>query len=335
MPAKWYPFDPIALLPEEVLNAAEVLNDEAVTILTTILDVAAAALDIAKMLVDAVASAQTAVVMAIYEVIDAIIQTLTQSGFYMLIHYPGSFSTTLTPENWFSVVRNSFDDSNDSNRPILVSSTYLASFTIMGTSESLAPLIGEGFSNVFNAFNGLCASLDQINSWPVPYDPFIVNKGVGQIPNWMGKRFCDFIPGLSDLAEELKSLKGLLAPPSTTSDLFSQFAEILRDKAEIIRGYAEKIQNIIDMISAILGFKGNYVLPVAGTFTKDELLSVWQNSTGGPMDIEGANFTAGITFLAVGAADASSLISLFQAACSGADLSAIEEEIKDELAAIG
>jgi len=234
------------------------------------------------------------------EAILAAVQQLTQTGIFWAFHMPPSFSSTLPPWQWLSDLAYSLDDRMDPERPILPTRQQVGAIAVVATVEDYADLFRR-FRALFDLFNKLIASEDQVNRW-VEYDnPFEVVPGVGKAPNWGNQTLSDVIPPLGDLADKLVDFANQITTART--GLLQDFADFLRTKANILQQIADEVEEILELLVSLLDFEGAWLLPIYGEFNTEELQDLIRTAEGGPLDVEGAEYTAGAMFLATGLVD--------------------------------
>jgi hypothetical protein len=306
---EWQRFDPSLLFPEgmdAVLNAADPL----VSALSTTLEVLGTIVQTAGAFAGGMVDAQQALIDAVNEAIDAVIQQLLSPGIYWTFHMPPSLMSRLTPAAWCSDVGRSIQDYTDANRPILPTPGFVGGVALVAVSDTYSGLMSE-YRKFFELLGKLIATADQLGRWPNREDPWIIKPGIGMAPDWSSKNLADVVPALGALARILMGFKESVSAVLSTKDLYSQFAEILTDKAEWLQGWATSIQEILATLSALLNFEGTWALPVYGEFTDDQITDILINSTGGPRDLLSANYTAGAFFLGVGGTEGDAVFDLF------------------------
>jgi hypothetical protein len=208
-------------------------------------------------------------------------------------------------------VGKSLYDKMDERRPILIDpDAYVGSIIVMATADNLKDLM-ENFNNFFLLLQGLVASLTQVSSWPTYPDEFQVEFGVGKEPNWSSIKIADIVPGLNQICNMLVGMVNNLLPPQPTSDVLNAAVTLLANKITELQAFLTKILAVIQIISAILSFEGVFILPVAGTGDADWLYGQWNNTIGGPLDVENATYTVGGVFLVTGGTNAATLFSFF------------------------
>lgn len=297
--AEWQQFDPTDLYPQEVENAINTFGP-VVDALSTALGALGTIVDTVALFAQGMGNINEALITAAQDLITSIFQQLTQTGVFWLFHMSPSVSYTLTPQQWLSQVSNSLYDRMDERRPVLVDeNAYVGAVVVMATSENLKELLTD-FYNMMELFQNSIASLSQIQSWKDPGEEFEVVSGVGRAPNWDSKKVVDIIPGLGEIAEKMLGFANSIAGPDSASDIYSGFASALSAKASYLTNFVASIQTILDTISLILNFEGAFVLPIYGQGDADWVSSQLQNSTGGPLDVDDANYSIGAIFLATG-----------------------------------
>ena len=302
--SSWQQFDPTDLYPSEVATAIDSFDD-VVNALSTALGALGTVIDVISTFAQGVSDINEALIKAAQDLIVSIFQQMTQTGVYWLFHMSPSFSYRMTPQQWVSQVAASLYDRMDERRPAIVdgsdwdASIYVGGVAILATSENLKDLLTD-YYQLMELFQNALASLTQIQSWKDPYAALEVVPGIGRAPNWNSKKVVDIIPGLSEIAEKMLGFANTIAGPNPASDIYSGFVDALAAKAAYLTNFVTSIQNILNAISVILNFEGAFVLPIYGQGDLDWLSSQLTNSTGGPLDVDGANYSIGAMFLALG-----------------------------------
>ncbi len=307
--AEWIKFDPSLLYPDgvqDILDAADPL----VTAFSAALDVMSAVVDVAGLFVQGMSDAQTALIQAVHDVIDAVVVQVLETGVFWTFHMPPSFSGLLSPQSWVNDVALSLGDYSDPNRPILPVKTFIGCICVAAAGPTYRGLLSD-YRAMFDLFGKKIADAEQIDRWPERDDPWRVTPGVGRAPNWGSKRVSDIVPAMGVLAKKLIAFKDVVALSVEGNDAYSLFAQQLSDKSALLQGWASEIVAFLDLISALVNFEGAYVLPIYGEHDQDSLSAALSGSTGGLMDLEDAEYTSGASFLAVGAASADVLFDLF------------------------
>ena len=296
---EWQQFDPTDLFPADVSSALGNLGD--------VVDALATGLSGLGLVVDTIATFASGMddinqllISQAQTLINGLFQQLTQTGVYWLFHASPSVSYEMTPSNWLVQVSASLYDRMDENRPILVDpNAYVGAVVVMATSENLNDLLTE-FYQMLELLQRTFATLGQIQDWPELDEQFTVVPGVGKDPNWEQKAVVDIVPGLAEIAEKMTSFANSLFGPTAAGDIYSAFADALTSKASYLTGFVAEIETLLNTISVILNFEGAFVLPIYGQGDADWLSAQLQNSTGGPMDVEDANYSVGAMFLCTG-----------------------------------
>ena len=295
---EWREFDPSVVVPEGLQDMLDAAN-QFVEGMHTILNAMKTALDIAAQFMSAVDDIQKALIENVYTLIDAVIQNLTQTGVYGTFHGPVSFTQWLPPSLWASDVAASFSDWFDANRPILPTPQFIGGIAIVGVSDTHNGLL-DMHRKMFDMFNRFIASIDQLGRWPHRQDPWVVYPGIGRAPNWRSMRVADVVPVLGELADVLIAFKDMIEPTLSMKDVYGEFADLLQGKVNQLAAWSSRIVEILALIDTILGWEGAYYLPIEGEFDEDGIQAEFVQSTGGPMDIPGANYTSGMVFLGIG-----------------------------------
>jgi hypothetical protein len=314
-PLQWETLALADLIPSELEDVVDLMN-ELIAAVGAIMDVLNAALDVAKMFLLGLEDGLAIFYNAIVTLVESLVQQLTQTGIYNLVHYTPSFSMYMTPDEWISAVANSLDDRMDAARPILVDEfAYVGAVALMTTSDNLKDLLisWRQFCSMLGAFVG--DLFLQVQGWPEPGDEFEVIPGVGQVPNWRSIKLGDVIPGLSQAGDFLMAMLNSLALPTSSLGLFEEFADFLDAKIAMMESYGAKILGVLAMISAILSVEGIYMLRITGQGDASWLKERLHTAEGGPheygiYDFQGneipeelrksATFTLGTVFLVTG-----------------------------------
>jgi hypothetical protein len=294
----WREFNPGGVIPEgiaELQEAAEVL----IAALNSGLEVVGTVLDVAAMAMSTSGDVQELLINAVYDAIDVVIQNLTQTGVYGTFHGPVSPQQSMSPLVWASNVAASIIDWFDSRRPILPTPQYVGGVAIVGVSDTHNGLLA-AYNKMFNMFGRFTASISQLGRWPLRADPWVVYEGIGQAPDWVSMKISDVIPALGELADALLEFRDMIAPAVSMRDAYSQFADLLQAKVDALSEWSSRILGILGAIDVMVGWEGAYYLSIDGQFDKNSLQSELINSTGGPMEIENANYTCGMVFLGIG-----------------------------------
>jgi hypothetical protein len=298
--ATWITLDPGNLIPssiEELSDACSTVGDTVATVLETSADV----LDIVKNFVSGYDDALSTTVGTLQNLIADTIQQFTQNGIYLLKHAPPSFKYETSPRTWLRQVSRSLDDRYDENRPILVDpNAYVGAVVLMGTSNSFKDLYA-AFGNLLRLLGMLVPSEDQIDKWPTVGELFEVVPGVGQAPDWESKRLVDYIPKLGEIADLFLDFSDSVSTAATAADIYSRFADQLRLKASTLREISTRVSELVEEITQFLGFSTVHLLPIYGQGDSEWLKDQLQNSTGGPLEDEGAEHSFGVVLLATGA----------------------------------
>jgi hypothetical protein len=298
MTAKWIQFDPSKLYPSGVAAVASVCQTTAETIAKDVRFLATAT-ELAALFSQSFIDLNEATIKSTTELIDAAIQQL-RSGVYWTFHIPGAFTQTLPPSRWLSDLAYSLDDRMDPERPILPTKQYMSAIVICGTTESY-PLLIENFRALFELFNKFIATEEQTQYWQDPGSPWDVLPGVGQAPNWGNMILSDLVPPIGDLVRVLTGFRDQIT--SASPSLLQEYADFLNLKADELEKIADKLDEILQQLENFLNFEGAWLLPIYGEFDTDDLQLILTNSEGGPVDVEGANYTGGCMFLAAGGLD--------------------------------
>lgn len=301
MVAKWTEFDPAALFPQEMADLMSIIQSTANTVGTAV-DLLADVADLVALIAQGLMDAQTAVVAALRQAVYAVIQQLQTTGVYWTWHLPISFTDTLTPARWCNDVAASFDDLMDEDRPMMPTPAFVGMVAIVGTTGSFGDLLGL-LEKLF-ALMGKFVSPDwQRSRWIAREDPFLVVPGVGQAPDWGSLKLMDVIPPIGLIVDKLQEFCEWLN--TAEKGLIKDFADLLRAKAQVIKDFADTLQDILDLLLSLLSMDGLFVLSVYGEYDGEGLKDALRHTEGGPMEVEGANFTGGLAFLATGGTSAS------------------------------
>ncbi len=133
--AEWNQFDPSVLFPDgidTVLSAAEPL----VAALGSSLNLLADVVEVASVFVGGMVDPQQALIDAVNEAIDAVVQILISTGTYWTFHMPPSFMAKLTPSVWCSDVARSLQDYSDPKRPILPTPAFVGGVALVAVSDT-------------------------------------------------------------------------------------------------------------------------------------------------------------------------------------------------------
>jgi len=296
MTAAWIEFNPADIFPTgmvEVIEQVGTTVDALVPAIEFLESVARTAALFSQDLIDA----QEAVITAMQETIYQITQQLTQTGIFWTFHMPVSLAATLPPEQWINDMAYSFDDRMDPERPILPTPAFVGAIAVACTVENYEDLFNL-FRGLFDLFKRLIASEDQVARWFNDDNPFEVIPGVGKAPNWGNMTLVDLIPPIADLTQLLLSFADAISAART--GLLTQFADFLAQKAALLQQIADQITAILDTLQALLDIEGAWLLPIYGEFDMEQIQNLLRSSEGGPLDSVGAEFTAGLMFLATG-----------------------------------
>lgn len=297
--AEWKSFNPSDLMPNEIMDLASTCSSVGDQV-ATVLDAAATVLDVIKNFVSGYNDPLASVIDSLQDLIMSTVQQFTQAGVYMLKHVPLSSKIPASPTKWLYDVASSLDDVYDENRPILVDpNAYIGAVVFMATSQYYKDLMSL-FYGMLRLFGLAGPTEDQIAAWKDIGVDIPIVPGVGRAPDWESKRMIDFIPELGTLADLLINFSLGIAAAQGASDLYSMFADQLAAKAEALRSIADDAASIASKFEQNMGFEGAYMLPIYGQGDKEWLQSQLINSTGGPRDIRGAQFSLGVVFLATG-----------------------------------
>jgi hypothetical protein len=298
--AEWTTLDPQKLLPDsvtELSDACASVGDSMATVLETAADV----LDIVKNFVKGYDDALHGIVDTLQNLIADTVQQLTQTGVYVLKHAPPSYKSPTRPRSWLHQVAISVDDVYDEKRPILVDPNgYVGAVVLMATTNDFQDLYRK-FRGLLSLFGMLAPTIEQIELWPSAGDEFIVKPGVGQAPDWDAKRLVDYIPKLGEVADIFLNFSDSVSTAATAVDLYGMFADQLRLKAQVLRQIATRVKDIMDEIADSFTFSQVHLLPIFGQGDSEWLKDQIENSTGGPLEAEGAEHSLGVVFLATGA----------------------------------
>jgi hypothetical protein len=325
MAATWIQFDPSELYPDELASVAEVCQSTAETLAIGVRFLADAT-RVAAVFAQSFTDLNKALIESTQALIDAAVQQL-QSGIYWTFHIPGSFTQKLTPTRWLSELAYSFDDRMDPERPILPTKQFVGALVLCGTTESY-PLLIENFRALFDLFNKFIATEEQTQHWQDPGSPWDVIPGIGQAPNWGNMILSDLVPPIGDLVRTLLGFRDQISAAS--SNLLDEYATFLDLKADQLEDISNKLDEILQQLENFLNFEGAWLLPIYGEFDTDDIQLILTNSIGGPLDVEGANYTGGCMFLAAGGLDpqtaADNLFDLFGVPKETTELPDVEDE---------
>lgn len=297
--AEWIELNPADLFPSSIVDLVEACGTVGDSV-ATVLEVSADVLDVVKNFVGGYVDPLTSVVSELQDLIASTVQAFTQTGVYVLKHVPLSSKLSSTPSRWLSEVASSLDDIYDESRPILVDeNAYVGAAVMLATSRYYKDVM-QIYSDMMELFDIVIPSLDQISKWKSIGEEFEVVSGVGRAPDWESKRLIDYIPELGKIADIFVNFSDSISTARTATDLYDAFANQLRDKANVLRSISDTVEALSDSIASKLGFEGAYILPIYGQGDKAWLQGQLVNSTGGPLDLEDANFSVGVVFLATG-----------------------------------
>ena len=295
---KWQTFSPSDLYPQEVVDLLTELEDVANT-LGTALTVLTKAVQVLGDLVSEVTDVYQAVVESIQAAIDSVVQQLTQTGIYSLFYMPTSRVAKLPPASWVSGIATSLDDYSDTERPVLVDpSAYVSMIVVCVTSSTYSDLLSD-YRSFFDMLKRNIASALQVSRWQ-DESSFRYVDGVGKEPNWKSIRVGDVIPAIGDLGRIIDAFGRTITTAIAPSNVYSQFADLLGDKAAYLLGIAQVIEDTLEELNALLNIEGAFVLQIYGQGDAEWLQNNLLNARGGPFDVENAEFTAGAAFLATG-----------------------------------
>lgn len=301
MAAKWSEFNPAGIIPEELADLAALAQDTAETLATGV-EALATVVDIAAIFTQDFADIQAILIDETREAIFQAVQQLTQTGVFYTWYLPASFTTVLPPHQWLQDMAYSFDDKADPERPIITQKAFVGAICLTVTGDNFSDLLSQ-FRGLADLFNKLIATETQVDSWLGPEDPFVVVPGVGQAPNWGNMTLSDVIPPIGDLVKELLAFAESIT--AARSGLLATYAQFLRDKAEVLRAISDSLKEILASLLSLLSIKGAYVLPIYGEFDSEEIKQLLTGSQGGPTEVEGSRFTAGLMLLATGGTSSS------------------------------
>lgn len=297
--AEWEEFDPSALFPDELADLLAVTEPLA-SVLGTALDIMADVVDVAALFVQGFSDAQAAAIAAVQDAINSVVQQLTQTGIYYLVHMAPSYSGILTPAGWTSQVASSLTDYSDPARPILVDpGAYVGAVAVCVVASTYKGMLSD-YRGMFDTFGKRIVDAAQIERWPERDDPWQVTGGVGQAPDWGSKKLGDIIPPIGEIAKKMLAFSDSITGAIGGNAIYSAFADQLRDKAALLIGFANTVSALLSSIENMLNWEGAYVLPIYGQGDATWLQSILTDSRGGPWNVSGARYTAGVMFLATG-----------------------------------
>jgi len=301
MAAEWIEFDPSAIFPDEMAALVSAVEDT-VDALVPAIQLLADAVRVAALFAQDLVDAQEAVISAMQDAIYQAVQQLTQTGIFWTFHMPVSLAGPIEPYTWLNDLALSFDDRMDPERPILVTPAFVGAVAVAVTTVDYADLFKQ-FRALFDLFNKLIASADQVDHWYDDDNPFEVIPGVGKAPNWGNMTLVDVIPPIADLVDLLLSFADSIS--AARSGLLDDFADFLDQKAAIFQQIADQIEEILDTLLSLLDVSGAWLLPIYGEFDTEDIKTLLRTAEGGPLGVSGASYTAGVMFLATGGTSSS------------------------------
>lgn len=297
--AEWTEFDASKLFPQELADLLSV-TDPLVSVLSSALDIMADVVDVAALFVQGFTDPQAAAIAAVQDAINAVVQQLTQTGVYYCLHMAPSYSGKLYPIQWVTQIARSLDDFSDENRPILVDeNAYVGAVAVAVTASTYQGLF-QDYRAMFDMFGKRVATATQISRWKNRNDPWTIQAGVGQAPDWNSKKLGDIVPPVGELAKKFLAFSDSVSSAIGGSQIYDAFADQLRSKAALLSSFADDVNSILTSIEALLQLEGAYVLPIYGQGDASWVQSILLNSTGGPLDDSQAQYTAGVVFLTTG-----------------------------------
>ncbi len=296
MAAQWQNFNPLDLVDDEIQDVVTFCMDTAET-LGESLQFLADAVGIAATFTQDLVDINKLIIEETQELIYAVVQALTQTGVYWTWYMPPSFTQKVPPSKWLSDMAKSFDDVMDPDRPMLPTRAFVGAVCVVVTGRSWNELF-KLFREFFALFRKVIAQEVQTDGWGTLGDPFVVIPGVGKEPNWGSMTLLDVIPPIGDIVRLLLGFADQIT--AARSGLLETFADFLSDKADVLLSLSDKFQQILDELESLLQFEGAWILPIYGEFDSGDIQNILQHTEGGPEDLSGMDYTAGVMLLSNG-----------------------------------
>jgi len=246
----WQTLDLSSLISSEIVDITESAQS-VITILSTLVDTVATALELVALLTLAEIDLLRTAVEVLIAAIDAAIALYTDTTVGVIYYLPTNYKKSLTVPRLLSLVSQSFDDRTDPARPTGddEGNNFLF-WLVVGVDVNIKSLI-EKFNALLELFGRPFPNLDidtdsffaEAESYPPPTEP-----GQGQAPDWESFRLADLEP-FSVAVNALLSLRAQLAKDLNSVDQLRARIELIQRRLAEIEAL---IQEILDLLSRIL-----------------------------------------------------------------------------------
>ena len=265
----WQSVELEELVPPPVLSALD-LTADAVGAFSTVLDLAASALDLIATFTADEDSVIAAILQEAIAALDSALELFENTSIATTCILPKSYKKAPRPRQLMNAIALSLLDKTDPNRPFTENTDqpYMV-IVFMGVAETPSAVL-DAMSGIFALFgapvldpltpDGKESFFTADDVYPPP-----TSAGQGQEPNWVIRKLVD-VGLVGGMLNKVKELKESVTPPSPVGNNYSGMAQLVKDRASQLSVKVAEVQTLIVSVKAAIKSIGAAELALAQVF---------------------------------------------------------------------